>query len=143
VELCDRLDTKQELGVPTPSRVDQVANFPEARKARDDEGINKLVASLFDVQYTGAGVEPNADAPGMSGGIYDPIEAFSLHSPPAAVSLVVGVGEVSPVPPQTFLSILSIKIRRERGIFPAFVAIESVDVRAAMLSVVDPDDVLM
>ncbi|WP_161972987.1 hypothetical protein [Halostella pelagica] len=40
-----------------------------------DEGISELVASLFDVQYTG-GVEPNADAPGTSGGIYDPIEAF-------------------------------------------------------------------
>ncbi|UHH27090.1 hypothetical protein [Halobacterium noricense] len=39
-----------------------------------DEGISGLVASLFDVQYTGAGVEPNADAPGTSGGIFDPIE---------------------------------------------------------------------
>ncbi|WP_188880121.1 hypothetical protein [Halarchaeum nitratireducens] len=75
------------------------------------------------MQYTGAGVEPNADAPRRSGGIYDLIKEFYRHSPLAAVRLIVRVGEVSPILAQTFLSIRSIKIRRERGIFPAFFAI--------------------
>lgn len=40
------------------------------------ESVIELVTSLFDVQYTGDGVEPNADAPGTFGGIYDPIKEF-------------------------------------------------------------------